>query len=117
MLLSFEETVSALCYSIIRERCGPPGPEAEFPNNRVVRFVLEQHGRMPDFLRFGLRELTVLFDLCGLLRRGRPFHRWDHEQRLKQIAAWRSSSLGFRRDLIKFYESLVVFCWYSIAHE
>lgn len=109
---SFEATVSAICYSVIRERC-PPCSGMDFPNNRVVRFVLEQHARMPDYLRFPFRCLTLAFDWCGVLNRGRRFHRQTHEMRWLQIEVWCRSRLAICRDLMRLYQSLVVFDWYA----
>jgi hypothetical protein len=68
---------------------------------------------MPDYLRLPFRCLTLLFDAWALPLTGRPFHCASAAQRLRQVRAWRSSRLGFRRDFIKFYESLALFAWYS----
>ena len=50
----FEDTVSALTYSLIREH---RGPEFSPLHNEVVRFVLEQHARVPDYLRVPLSSV------------------------------------------------------------
>lgn len=110
----FYRAASAICYSIARERCGA---DIAFPANRVVRFVRAQHARMPDYLRFPLRTLTVLFDLGAIVTSGRRFHRLDHARRWRRIERWRRSRLGPCRDLVRFYEALVVFCSESIRHE
>lgn len=110
MILNFNYTVSALCYSIIQQRfqlidgC---------PHNEVIRFVIQQHSRMPDFLRFPIVCLTLAFDLAGIIQGGSVFHRLPHSVRWRQIESWKNSPIGFCRDLIRFYESLVVFDWYS----
>ena len=113
MLLSFDATVSALAESIIRERCRGDGAAARGSPEPVARFVLATHARMPDYLRLPLRSLTLGFDAWPLLSAGRPFHRRPHEHRWRQIQAWKDSRLGFRRDLIKFYETLSIFGWYA----
>jgi hypothetical protein len=115
MLLSFPWTVSALTYSIIRERCAPAAHG--FPNNRVVRFILEQHGRMPDYLRTPLQLLTLAFDAWPLPFTGHPFHCLSHERRWRQVHAWKRSALGARRDLVRFYEGLVLFGWYAEVYD
>ncbi len=74
---------------------------------------LDQHRRMPDYLRLPFRCLTLLFDAWALPRTGRPFHRASPAQRSRQIRAWKGSALGVRRDLVKFYESLAVFAWHA----
>ena len=117
MVLSFRFTVSALAYSIIWERCGEAGSGLDFLHNRAVRFVLEQHARMPDYLRLPLAGLTLVLDAWAIPLTGHPFHRLPHERRWRQILAWKSSTLGFRRDLIRFYESLVIFGWYTEVYE
>jgi hypothetical protein len=76
-------------------------------------FLLDQHRRMPDYLRLPFRCLTLLFDAWSLPLTGRPFHRASAAQRSRQLRAWKNSRLGFRRDFIKFYESLALFAWYS----
>jgi hypothetical protein len=111
----FQSTVSAIVYSILRERFQPADPGRGFPRNRAVRFLLEQHGRMTDYLRWPLVVLTIVFDWSSLPRHGRRFHRLDPSRRAGRIEAWRTSPLGPCRDLIRFYDSLVVFYWYSQA--
>lgn len=114
MLLNFESTVSALTESLVREQCAANTASGESRScEPVARFLLETHARMPDYLRLPLRGLTLGFDAWALPSAGRPFHRLPHERRWRQIRAWKGSALGFRRDLIKFYETLAVFGWYS----
>jgi len=109
----FQSTVSALCYSIIQERCRSLQSDLGFPHNDAVRFVLGQHGRMTAHMRFPLIVLTLVFDWWGLVRFGGLFHRLSHGQRWRQIEAWQASSFGFCRDLMRFYESLVLFHEFS----
>lgn len=110
----FEVTVSALCYSILRARCPEAERSRDFPHNRTVRFVLGQRAGMPDYLRLPFAAVTLAFGLSSLLRHGKPFHRLPHAARWRQIEAWRSAPLGPCRDLIRFYESFVIFHWYSV---
>ena len=111
---TFHRTASAVCYSIARERCAA---DHRFPVNRTVRFVLAQHGRMPDYLRRPFRLLTLLFDSTALATTGHRFHRLPHVRRWQRIEKWRASRFGACRDLIRFYESLVLFSCKSIEHE
>jgi hypothetical protein len=113
MFLSFDATVSALAESIIRERCAGTDADRSAAHLPVASFLLDTHARMPDYLRLPLQCLTLGFDAWALLSTGRPFHRLPHDRRWRQIRAWKESALGFRRDLIKFYETLAVFGWYS----
>lgn len=112
-MLSFARTVAALCESIVRARCEPPPAELEARGEELTRFVLAQHARMPDPMRTPFKLFTLLFDLLGVAYAGRPFHRQPHAARWRQIECWRSSSLSPRRDLVRFYESLALYHWYS----
>ncbi len=115
--ISIDLTVSALAESIIWERCAGTDKGASHSHNSVVHFLLHQQAQMPDYLQFPLKCLTLLFDVWSLPFTGRTFHRLSNERRLRQIRAWRDSSLGLRRDLIKFYETFTVFGWYSELYD
>ena len=113
----FGNTVSAICYSIVRDEsqsAGAFGRVAVSPN-AVVHFVLDQHARMPDYLRFGILVLTVCFSLAGVRYGGALFHQLDAAARQRQLTAWRHSRARLPRDFVRLYESLAVFCWYSIV--
>ncbi|MCW5555882.1 MAG: GMC family oxidoreductase [Verrucomicrobiae bacterium] len=58
---------------------------------------------------------TLGFDLFGLVRGGKRFHRQTPEQRQRQILAWKNSRLGFQRDLIRYFESLATLALYNRA--
>ena len=110
----FEDTVSALTYSLIAEH----GGAAYSPvHNAVARFVVEQHGRAPDFLRLALALATVVLDASGVLLAGRPFRRLEPARRRGVLGAWARAPLGPCRDLVRFYESLVVFGWTAMREE
>jgi len=108
---AFGDVVSALTYSLIRAHGGP----AHSPvHNLVVRFVVEECARAPDYLRPPLRLATFLFDLSALPLAGHRFHRLGPERRERHLAAWARVPLGACRDLVRFYETLVVFGWTSL---
>jgi hypothetical protein len=113
MRLSFERTIFALAEAIVRDRCRFEDAVDQHSCATVAGFLLDQHRRMPDYLRMPFRCLTLLFDAWALPFTGRPFHRSSLVQRSRQIRAWRGSALGVRRDLVRFYESLAIFAWYS----
>jgi hypothetical protein len=113
MLVSFDRAVFSLTESIIRDRCPSMSDGQPICYHTVASFLLDQHRRMPDYLRLPFTCLTLMFDVWPLPRTGRPFHRLSHEQRLQQIRAWRNSALGVRRDFIKFYETFAIFASYS----
>jgi choline dehydrogenase-like flavoprotein len=109
MRKAFERAVTALCHSFIRERygarAGEPGPAWE----RMVRFVLDQQARMPDYLRLPFAMATLAFDYGALLTSGRPFYRLAPERRWTHIE--RARRLGPFGDLVRFYEGLSVFAF------
>ena len=115
----FQNTVSALCYDLARvhgESGGGvrlDGGTHALPANDAVRFVLRQHARMPRQLGLGIRAATLLLSANGLLRGGTLYHRLTPEQRGRIVIAWKQASLKPFRDLIRFYESLVVMAIYS----
>jgi hypothetical protein len=113
MLVNFEATVAALAESIIRERCPGSWTGGGDEHAPIARFLIAVHARMPDYLRFPFRCLTLTLDLWAMCGTGRAFHGLPHAERWRQIEAWRRSRLGFRRDLIKFYETLTVYAWYA----
>src|SRR6266852_4988762 len=85
------------------------------PESRVcvVNFVLEQLARMPWFLRVGVKLCTAAFGASRVFFGRTLFHRQKSKNRAAQIEAWKRSRLAIRRDLIKFYTSLVVLSLYS----
>lgn len=109
MKRAFEDVASALCYSFIRAHfdrsAGEPGPAW----NRTVRFVLNQHARMPDYLRLPLMILTLIFDFSGYLAQRQLFHNLDPDLRWNRIVKARNSRFGPFRDLIRYYEGLTTF--------
>ena len=109
----FDKTVSALAATIICARCSHNYSANEAAHDSVVRFLIGTHARMPDYFRLPFKVLTLMFDLWPLPTSGKPFHRLPQEARWCQIQAWQSSAIGFRRDLIKFYETLTIFGWYA----
>jgi choline dehydrogenase-like flavoprotein len=108
MQRAFESAVSALCYAFIRahfgDRAGAPGASW----NRAVRFVLDQHARMPDYLRLPLKVLTLLFVRWSGFPRVGSYRTLDADQRWRRIERMRRSVSPFR-DLIRFYEGLTIF--------
>jgi hypothetical protein len=114
---TFVATVSALVYSLVEEYCGSADGRDAARTNQAVRFVLEQHGRMPDYLRLPLLLFTVAFDLWSIPRHAKRFHRLAPELRRQQVISWKRSRLGVRRDLVRFYETLTVYGWYAWSCE
>jgi len=106
---AFENAVSALCYSFIQAHFGGRAGEPRPCWNSTVRFVLDQHARMPDYLRLSVQVLTLLFVYWSSFPRLRSYHGLDADQRWTRVARMRGSSFGPFKDLIRFYEGLTVF--------
>ncbi len=104
----FENTVSAICYSLAGDQfeCGDEALDAR--PNAAVRFTLAQHAAAPLWLSLPLILLTVVFSLQCLVTGGRLFHQESRARRRAQLDAWQTSRLGLRRDLVRFYQSLAV---------
>jgi hypothetical protein len=78
-------------------------------------FIASQRRRMPDTLRGPLLLATLLFDAWPVVAGyWKPFHRLSLEQRRQQVGVWKASRLSFCRDLLRFHESLAVFCLFSL---
>ncbi len=113
----FDDTVSALTYSSIRERCAVRAPLPAARANRVVDYVLTSHARLPDVIGLPLRLATLLLDASTMPATGRPFHLLSHEERRRRIERWRVSRISLLRSLLRFYEGLAIFGWYGEAHD
>jgi hypothetical protein len=111
----FSATISALCYSILDDFEASSGPIDYTRRNKVVRFALEQHARMPDFLRTPVIVATLLFSLHGYLKTGVPYHRHSPALRRVHLLSWKVSRFGFKRDFVRLFESLSTFGWFSYA--
>jgi choline dehydrogenase-like flavoprotein len=107
----FQDTVSALAYSFGEDRQNAPGLQP--PYNDVAQFILRQHRDLAAYLRAPLMAAIIGFDCQGFLTGGQRFHKLKPEARARQIATWKNSSLSFKRDLIRYFESLAVMQLYS----
>jgi choline dehydrogenase-like flavoprotein len=109
MQRAFENAVSALCYAFVRAhfgaRAGAPGPAW----NRTVRFVLDQHARMPDYLRLPVKILTLLFVRWSGFPRLGSYRYLDADRRWGRIERMRRSVLAPFRDLVRLYEGLTIY--------
>ena len=77
--------------------------------------LLGPRGLLPEVIQT-LQDLGILHVVAETnpLRELMPFQlpASEHHRR-RQLLAWKGSALGFRRDLVRFYESLAVFAWYA----
>lgn len=107
---AFEEVAESICRTILVRRFGAEAVAEAVP---VCRFVLEQHARMPDYLRWAMVLATLTFDWWGLCSAGACFSHLSARRRQAQIEAWRTAPAAPARDFVRFYDSLVVFCRHS----
>jgi hypothetical protein len=111
--LLFKNTVSSLCYAIIENKQLLESNPNFFPHNQVVNFVLKQHQNMPDYLRLPILILTVGLNSYSFFQKGKLLTFISTDLRCQYLDQWKQSSLSPLRDLMRFYESLTVFAWYS----
>ncbi|MEI6391604.1 MAG: GMC family oxidoreductase [Verrucomicrobiota bacterium] len=107
----FHDVVSALSYSLAQPHENTP--ELQPPHNDLARFILTQYPQMPDYLRPAIFAATLGFDALGILKGGKYFCHQPPEIRARQIAQWKTSRIGFQRDLIRYFESLATLALYS----
>ncbi len=105
--------MSALAYSVGQGRAEEVRPDLQPPYNDLTQFLMAQHSRMAAYLRAPLMAATLGFDLFGILREGHRFHRLPPGARRRQMEAWKDSRIGFKRDLIRYFESLALLELYS----
>lgn len=113
LLSQFADTASALIHSLMDEHASGGRAEMQPPYNDLTQFVLEQHARMPDYLNRAMIAATIGFDLSSVPFSGSRFHCLSLDQRRAQVNAWRNSTIGAKRDLIRYYESLALLALYS----
>ncbi len=108
--------VAALVDAIIRERIGTDQATPDVINS-TTSFVLTQHSNLPGFLQIPMRTIALLFGMSTLLMTGRRFDRLPYHRQSRHICSWRESAFGFRRDFIKFHETMTMFACYSELHD
>lgn len=108
---AFARTVAALVEAVVEERLAPDARHLP----ETTRFVVDQHARMPAHLRAGVRLATLGFGWAAALHGGRPFHGASPAARRACLARWRRARLAPCRDLVRFWESLVVYGWVAAA--
>ncbi len=107
------DTVSAMVYALAQEHNPAALPSLQPPFNDVTSFVLRQQAHLPDYLRSPLAAATLGFDVSGWTGIRGLFHSRPPAFRQRQIRRWKQSSLRFKRDLLRYHESLATFGLYS----
>lgn len=109
ILKTFDMVVSALVYSILRERCPHLMSGDHFPNNAIRRFVVERHRRMSDMLRYGLWVGTIALEVLPVFVAGRRLSRLSHARRWRFLMELKRRQFPVMKDVLVFYEMLTVF--------
>jgi hypothetical protein len=103
----FDRGVGGVVGALVREHGGESAAPMTVP---VAEFVRGQFARMPDYLRPRIWLLTLALDSWPVfIGYGRPLHRLGRAEASRVLAGWRTGWPPFRRDLVRFYEELVVF--------
>jgi choline dehydrogenase-like flavoprotein len=102
------EIVTALVHALACESSGDGRIRLPPSYEEIAQFILRQRDRMSSQLRMPLDLLTRGFDWVGFIREGHRFSQQSNESKRRQLDAWRRSSIGFKRDFVRFYESLVL---------
>jgi hypothetical protein len=113
MLPYLSKTISTLCRDIAvsHDHSDPARVVASYDD--VTEFVLEQLQKMPAFLSWPILLATAVFGVSRFLLGNSFLHGRAEEPGPLQVESWRHSRFGPRRELIKFYTSLVVLVLYS----
>jgi choline dehydrogenase-like flavoprotein len=102
------EIVTALVHALASESDEDGRLRSAPTYEEIAQFILRQRDRMSSQLRVPLNLLTQGFDWVGFVREGKRFSRQSTDSRRRQLDSWRKSPLGFKRDFVRFYESLVL---------
>jgi hypothetical protein len=106
-------TVGALVEALIVERCPEAGSSPSAVRS-VASFVLAEMGRLPRHLRPLVLLATLGLAAWALLRKGASLPSLGPSGRSTVLAEWRRSPVGPCRDLIRLYEGLAVYGWFSL---
>jgi len=72
----------------------------------IAAEIIDQQGRIPDYLRLPLHVATLLFDWSGILSGGKRFQAKNTAAQKAQLERWKYSQIGSCRNFIRFYDSL-----------
>jgi hypothetical protein len=111
MLLSVEQTISALVDALVRQYRTPDYGVEQV--EAVLKFLAATQSKMPDYLKLPFHFLVLLFDAWPYPTTGKPFHSLGLSERKAQIELWEKSRFEFCRGLITFYRTLATFGLYS----
>lgn len=109
------DIVSALCYSLARERAAQlhDEPPDERALNLLAAQTLDHVEQLPDFMRGPFRAVAATFDLAAWWSNCGSFRRLDDERRRLRLASWRDGRFGVQRDLLRLFDSVVMLAYES----
>jgi choline dehydrogenase-like flavoprotein len=102
------EIITALVHALASEPCEDGRLRSAPSYEEIAHFIHRQQHRMSSQLRVPLNLLTRGFDWTGFMREGRNFSQQSRDSKRRQLDGWRKSPIGFKRDFVRFYESLVL---------
>ena len=103
-----DKIVIAICTTIVRDHQGL-GALIDGRANKTQLFLQWQIRQMPDYLHAPFFALAICFNLQVLLIYFKPFHLLSHKTRSSILIVWRNSRWGFRRDFVRFFDTLVIY--------
>jgi hypothetical protein len=109
-----EYTVSAISYALFDELAN--GAYSEAQKIACGRFVVEQIGKMPDYLRFAFYLLSVAMAFFSILTSGCRLHRLNPQNRARVIALWLKMPV-VAGEFILAFKTLVAFYICSIIKD
>lgn len=113
MGLDFRQCASGIVGALLANLFDEIKSPDQLKTHEASQFVLSQYDRMPDYLRVPFKLIAWFFDAAPIFIHGRPFHKLSLATRQQIVFNWKNASLGFKRDFIRFFDTLAIFAWYS----
>jgi hypothetical protein len=102
-------TVNALCETFEKEFLRKVNSEFGQQLTSASYFVELQISKMPNQFKFAFNIIVVAFVAEVLVRRGGLFYKLNNYDRLVIAESWKHSSVSFKRDFIRFFETFVIY--------
>ena len=109
--MSIEPVVRGLVEGLLVE------DQYEVAVDQTAAVLVRQIHGMPGLMRFGMCVLLMVFDLYGLIRKGRRFRSLATSAQRECISAWASAPVGPCRDMVEFHRKMGTFVALSIEYQ